>query len=248
MTASLRCEDIDAAFAHVPGCEQTANGLRFLTHCLYPSFDPVAVYVVRLGEGLIVHDGGGAGRAAWLHGREPNVIARALNREAALHHLDLEGDRLSVRIDSEEWLAQAILAVANASAAAARAVAEATQQAQEKILHDTIKRVLRDILNPGLIAEDGYDLRGKSGKTHHFDFAVNQPKGLTLIDSVSPHHVSIAAKYVAFSDTSGLDATIRGRFIIHDKPLNGEDVALLTQCADVVAVGALRPKFASYFA
>ena len=59
--------------------------------------------------------------------------------------------------------------------------------------------------------------------------------------------MSIAAKYVAFSNTSGLDGDIRGRFIVHDKPLADDDVALLNQCADVLPVVALRPKFTEYF-
>jgi hypothetical protein len=247
MTTSLKCENIEAAFAKIPACEPTNEGLRFTTHCLYPSFEPVDVYVVRVGDGLIVHDGGGAARVAWLHGREQNAIGRALAQEAALHDLELDHDRLSLEIDSEEWLPQAILAVANASGAAARAVVDAMTQASENALHDAIVRALREVVRSELIATDGVNLRGKSGKTHHFDLAVQQPKGIALIDYVSPHHVSIAAKYVAFSDTSGIDADVAGRFIIHDKPLNTDDVALLTQCADVVPVAAMKPTFANYF-
>lgn len=247
MNATLRCEDIGAAFAGFLTCEQTPDGLRYLTHCLYPSFEPVAIYVKPADGGMIVHDGGGAARAAWLHGRDHSAIGKALHYEAAIHHLTLENDRLTVRIDSAEWLAQAMLAVANASANAARAAAEAAPQAVEKVLHELIRRALGEILPSAQIVSNGVNLRGKSGKTHHFDLAVHRKDGLTLIDSVSPHHVSIASKYVAFSDTSGLDAEIRGRFIVHDKPLNADDIALLTQCAEVVPAEVLKPKLVQYF-
>lgn len=248
MTATLRCEDIGAAFAGFLTCENTPEGLRYLTHCLYPSFEPVAVYVTRSAQGFVVHDGGGAARVAWLHGRDQGVVNKALQYEAAMHHLTQESDRLSVRVDSDEWLAQAMMAVANASASAARSAAEASPQAIERTLHEVIKRALRDVVRPELIAENGIDLRGKSGKTHHFDLAVRQKSGLTLIDSVAPHHVSIAAKYVAFSDTSDLDADIRGRFLVYHKALNVDDIALLTQCATVVPADVLKPKLAQHFA
>ncbi len=52
----MTCEDILAALAGEATCEQTPSGMRVETHCLYPSFDPVDVFVVRHGEGFIVTD------------------------------------------------------------------------------------------------------------------------------------------------------------------------------------------------
>lgn len=87
-----------------------------------------------------------------------------------------------------------------------------------------------------------FDLRGKSGKRHRFDFVIQERTGaLTLIDTVSPHHVSIASRYVAFSDVSGLNGAVHGKFVVHDRPLDPEDVSLLGQFADVVPFGSLRP-------
>jgi hypothetical protein len=248
MASTLRCEDIRARFAAaLRPCEKTDMGLRVLTHCLYPSFEPVAVYVARIGETITVHDGGGAARSAWMHGRDPRVINHAINRQATIHHLDVNEERLTLSIESEEWLPSAIMAVANASAAAAQAAGEGIQQATEKALHDAIRAVLRGMVSEKNIASE-YALRGKSGKMHRFDFAVVGHAGLVaLIDTVAPHHISVAAKYVAFSDTSGVDGA-GGRFIVHDKPLPDEDVALLGQFADVLPSTALKPTFEKHFA
>lgn len=251
MPPNLRCEDVGAAFEGVPACENTDQGLRLITQCLYPSFDPVVIYVVRphAGEGkLIVHDGGGAARSTWIHGREQQAATKAINQQAAIHHLSVVNETLRAEIDSEEWLSSAILAVANASAAAALDAAQSTQQAIENTLHDMIHRVLKSVVSEKFIG-DGFNLRGRSGKEHRFDFGVREPSGsLTLIDAVAPHHVSIAAKYVAFSDTSSLNGAVRGRFIVHDRPLDNENVALLGQFADVVPSNAIRPRLTQHFA
>ena len=38
----------------------TDEGVRLETHCLYPSFDPVIIYVAKVGDGYKVSDGAGA--------------------------------------------------------------------------------------------------------------------------------------------------------------------------------------------
>lgn len=244
--SKLRCEDIAAAFGTDSICEETDMGLRYTTHCLYPSFDPVAVFIVRVGDGIVVHDGGGAAQSVWLHGRDNSALNKSLKEQAVQYHLAVNDGVLSLEIKSDDWLPQAILAVANASAAVAWDAIEAAHQAQENAIHEIIHGVLRAVVREDRIA-DGFDMRGKSGKHHHFDFAVREPKGITLIGAVAPHHVSVAAKYLSFSDTKGFGEEIRGRFIVHEKPLEEEDVNLLLQCADVVPATAMKQRFTKYF-
>ena len=246
MLGASLCDDIDAAFRAIPGCLPTEAGTQFTTHCLYPSFEPVFAFVVRAASGFVVHDGGGAARSAWQSGRDPKSVDTAITEQARLFRLIIRDGALTAEVEGSEWLPSAIMAVANASAAAARAASEGVQQSTvtENTLRDLIREVLRELVTESVITQsaiaDGFDLRGKSGKRHRFDFAVRERAGgLTLIDAVSPHHVSVASRYVAFSDISGANSNLHGRLIVHQKPLDPEDISLLTQFADVVPLASL---------
>src|SRR4051794_27825100 len=118
---SRTCDDIKAALSAFEACTETDEGSRVTTHCLYPSFDQVNVFVVRIGEGFRIHDGGGAVRSAWLHGREESLVSRMLTKQATRYQIRVQDDSLIADAPSIEWLASAVLAVANASAAAAHA-------------------------------------------------------------------------------------------------------------------------------
>jgi len=241
MSAASQCDDIQSALALLPPCEQTEQGARFVTHCLYPSFTPVAVYVVRIGDGYTVHDGGGAMQAVWDHGREMSTARRFVAQQANFHQLAVKSGMLTVDVPNREWLLSAILSVANASAAAARSTLEAVSQATETSLKDMISDVLKKVAPSHSIATE-FAMRGRSGKTHHFDFAISRGLNeLIVVDAVSPHHVSIASKYVAFSDTSDGFDNIRSRLAVHDKPLDADDVSLLQQVADIVPFASLEP-------
>ena len=69
----MSCKHIQKALAILPGCVETESGSRFTTHCLYPSFETVSVYVVRFGDGFNVHDDGGAVRSIWDHAGEISI-------------------------------------------------------------------------------------------------------------------------------------------------------------------------------
>jgi hypothetical protein len=57
-----------------------------------------------------------------------------------------------------------------------------------------------------------------------------------LINGVSPHRNSIAAKYVTFADT---EADKGHKFAVHDRELHNDDVVLLQQVASVVPLRSL---------
>jgi len=234
------CEDVRAALAPFHACVDTVDGARVTTQCLYPSFDPVTVFVARGKETYRVHDGGGAERAAWTHGRDQLLIGRILARHAARYHIKVVDDGVLLsEVQSVEWLLSAILAVANASAAAANAIVERSRVAGESILREKVDDVLSKAFEPSLVLR-GFPFSGRSGKEHRFDFAIRQPhEHLVLIETVVPHHVSVSAKYVAFADTrldhgNGID-----RFAVYDRPLEPDDVSLLQQVADLVPFDSL---------
>jgi hypothetical protein len=237
----MTCEDIRAALSEFEVCVETEEGSRITTHCLYPSFDPVDVYVVRFGDGFRVHDGGGALRAAWIHGREEPAIKKALARKAARYQVNLLEDcTLVLDAPSQEWLAAAILAVANASASAAYDVLDRVVSATERVLKDRILDILKRTVKQSAIAPE-FGVTGKSGKVHHFDFAVRESnKNLLLINAVAPHHISVSSKYVAFADLVFRTDGRIDRFAVHERPLDPSDVSLLLQVAEIVPVKSLR--------
>jgi hypothetical protein len=235
------CEDIQAALGPFHACVETADGARVMTHCLYPSFDPVPVFVARVGDIYRVHDGGGAERTAWTHGRDDHLIARMLARHAARYQIEVVDGALVAEAQAIEWLLPAILTVANASASAAHAIVERSRLAGESALREKVDQVLSGAFDPAIVARE-FVFTGRSGKEHRFDFAIRQPaRRLLLIDTVVPHHVSVSAKYVAFADTrlergNGIEG-----FAVYDRALEAGDASLLQQVADLVPLRALEP-------
>jgi hypothetical protein len=230
------CEDVRSALASFAACEETSDGARIPTHCLYPSFETAYVYVVRIGEQYRVHDGGEAFRSAWSHGRDENAIRRAISAEAARFHLSVSDNRLVSQEVSAEWIAAAILSVANASTCAANSVVARFVAAAEEALTEKINRALISIVPVERIARE-FSVRGKSGGERRFDFAVRSGDeyGL-LINAVSAHHTSVAAKFVAFAD---VEAPIESKFAVHDGRLETEDTALMQQVASIVPLVSL---------
>jgi hypothetical protein len=236
----MACEDVRAALSAFDACTETEEGARVATHCLYPSFDPVNVFVARFGDGFRVHDGGGAVQSAWLHGRDDSLIRRTLAKQAARYQVKVINDALVADAPSAEWLTAAILAVANASAAAAHTALDRVVSATEHILRDTILDVLKRTISESDIAIE-YEIAGQSGKRHRFDFAVREPRdNLLLINAVAPHHISVSARYVAFADVIHREGESTNRFAVHEKPLESGDVLLLQQVAEIVPVKSLQ--------
>ncbi len=237
----MSCDDVRTALASFDVCTETEQGSRVTTHCLYPSFDPVNVFVARLGDGFRVHDAGGAFHSAWLHGRDEPLIRRMLNRYAGRFQVQVSEDALVANAANVEWLTPAIIAVANASAATAHAAVEHMVAATEGQLKDKILSVLKRTISESNIAVE-FSLPGKSTKFHRFDFAIRKQRAdLLLISAVAPHHVSVSAKYVAFADVENKNAERIHKFAVHDRPLDPSDIALLQQVADIVPFGSLEP-------
>lgn len=231
----MSCDDIRAALAGFDVCEETSEGACLTTHCLYPSFEPVRVFVAKFGDGYKVHDGKGAFVAAWAHGRDEALINRALVAECSRYHLSVSSDAIVADVPSKDWLLSGILGVANASAAAATAVVARVVAAAEAALVDRIQAALIEAFGTSSFSK-AVDIVGKSGGRRHFDFALKAGDHDVLINGVSPHHGSISAKYVAFADTDGDQAH---KFAVYDRTLEVDDVALLQQVASIVPIEAL---------
>ena len=117
MTKTTIREDI-AAVLGGGICFEALKGVRVVTHCLYPSFEQVTVLVQRQGDGFLITDDGGAASVSFAHGVDRAVADEAMQREARRHGLLVIDAALVVTVLNREWLAAAILSIANASAAA----------------------------------------------------------------------------------------------------------------------------------
>ena len=235
----MPCADVFEAFAGFDSCVDTEHGTRVSTHCLYPSFDPVNVYVVRFGDGFRVHDGGGAERASWLHGRDDKLTTRMLNRYAQRYDLTQSNGVLTGDAATIDWLYSVILAVANASAAAANATVEHVVAAAESSLRERVFQALSRTAGEKSVREE-FPFMGQSGKEHRFDFGiVRADRAPILIDTVTPHHTSIAHKYVAFADVSSAGISGLEKLAVYDKALESDDASLMRQVADLVPFASL---------
>ncbi len=232
------CERLHAELVRMADCAVTDEGVSIATHVMYPSFEPVKVFISGHGEGYRVHDGGGAMHSAWDHGRDAKVAQRVLAKHAKMHSLEHIDGRLVASVPNYDWLISAVLTVANASAGAA-ADAVDRDVSSEATLADRIEEVLLAAYGPREFVRH-YEVSGRSGKRYTFDFAVRRPRaGWLLVDGLTPHPASIAAKYVAFADT-GRDAEgISGRFAVYERALDDADAALMQQVAALVPFHAL---------
>jgi hypothetical protein len=231
------CDDIDKALAEYLRCEQTGAGARIATHCLYPSFETVKVFVAKMGDSYDVHDGMGAYNTAWLHGRDEAMIMNSIRDFVARFHLTLNVRTIVGRAASIDWLPNAIISVANASALAAHDAVAKMVAAAEQALVDRIAHDLAESVGPKGYDTD-IDIRGVSGGLRHFDFIIGRTRPQSIfINAILAHQNSINSKYVSFADT---EADKRLKWAVHDHPLDNDDILLLQQVASVVPFTSMR--------
>lgn len=228
----MNCQEIDSLMTRIPRCEATSQGVRLMTHCLYPSADPVWVYVDRKINGFRVSDKGGALRSALVHGCKGQGNFDSVCKRYAVDYR--EGEFVA-EPESADWLWAAVLAISNASSEAARDALETAMGKTEKGLNAGIFDALKSIVPESRIARK-YDYRGKSGHIWQVDFAVVGTKTV-LIKSVVQNGNSINSNYATFGDVG--DAGFVEKFSVYDRDLQPDAFALLRQVATVVPVNSV---------
>ncbi len=224
------CDTVVSGSADFRSCKESDNGARVRTTCIFPSFEPVFVYVVRFGDGFVVHEAGETMAVILSHGQDGSVASRVIRTECKRFDLTFEGRRISVKIDAPEWLDNAIVAVANTAAMAAYAAVSDSSRKREHELADTLFDLLTPRLPRGSLVKD-YDYHGASGRRYRFDLAVQARSGLSLIQTIRPNANSVNAKYVALADVPDSDEV--QRIAAHAGDLAPEDILLLQNVATV---------------
>jgi hypothetical protein len=232
----LDCDMINIQMDKFALCERRQDGLFMTTNCLYPSFEQVGVYIVGHGDGYIVHDNADAARLAWTYGIDERSFKRLAAHSAQIYGCEASGLQIQCGAHSKDWLWSAISTVANASADAAKTAVVKARLAKEVSLVTRAKAVFdRSKWKPETKLD--YHYPGVSGKMHTFDLAVVADGSTALIDAVTPHHNSIAAKYLAFSDTASQPGIYK--YALYEGDLSAEDKSLLANVADLVNYKAL---------
>lgn len=211
-------------------CKETDNGARFRTTCVFPSFEPVSVYVAKLGDGFMVHDAGEAMAVILSHGQSGSVAKRAIKSECKRYALGFGERRIFLKIDALEWLESAIVSVANTCASAAYTALKDTAKKTEHDLAETIFGILEGKVTKGTLVK-GFPYKGLSGRNYKFDLAVQGRDKLTLIETVTSHANSVNSKYVAFADVR--EAEDVQKIVAHNNDLSSEDILLLQNVATV---------------
>lgn len=226
----MNCDQLRAILDDRSKCQHTDIGTKFTTHCLYPSFERVDVFISPMGDAYRVTDGGGAMRSVLQHGKDMSVMGGVLQKAAKAHMVDQIEGMLLCKPPSQEWLYSAILAVANASAMAANLGLDAVVAADENELKQRIFETLTSVIPPANVARQ-YEFRGDSGNLWKLDFAVVREK-ILLVKAVSPHRNSVNANYATFSDIG--DAPNLVRYSVFDRSLKSEDRSLIGRVAQLV--------------
>jgi hypothetical protein len=233
----MDCEALRRLFAKHDHCEATDRGLRMATHCYYPSFDRVWVYISHHGEGFRVTDGGEAARAAFMHGRDEAAFAASLRKACSRYGLEPSNGALVAEVKEADWIFAAVLAVANGAAQAASETSTKVSERKVKMLKEKIHDTVAEIVPRHAIATE-FMFRGNSGHLWKIDFAVIETRRPLLLKAIVPDQNSINSNYTAFSDIAEIKEDVR-RFSVHDTELKPEDKSLMLQVAELVPLASL---------
>lgn len=227
----MNCADLNSLLTRIPRCAEVEGGVRFATHCLYPSSDPVHVFVAERRNGFRVTDGGGAWRSAQQVGRATESIFDAACRR---HSVEAKGGVIIADSPDSDWLYPAAVAVANASAMAARCALD-LGETREKSLNVAIYETLSRHVPKHRIARN-YEYRGRSGHMWPIDFAVMRSDTM-LLKSVSQNGNSINSNYATFGDIGESSEVVK--LSVFDGDLKQDSAALIRQVATLVPLKAL---------
>lgn len=233
----MKCDMVLSALVKMQ-CEETEDGARVLTHCLYPNFTQVPVFVQTHLDGFLVHDGGACFDFAYDDGHNPSIVKGLMREFSALYGADTDDHRIFARALSPMWLQSTVLSVANASAAVTTAMVTgaADERTEDREFREhtylTLCNAFKEKNVPRRVKQ-----RGRTGKVYTFAFAVNHKDTIALVDTVVPNAISVASRFTSFSAIGGRKN--QGAFLAYNRPLANEDSALLAEVADVVPLEAL---------
>jgi len=216
--------------------------IKFETTCLYPSFEPVEINIEPTARGYRVHDGGQAYNLAWLHGKNKKHILNVISKTAFEFSLDTKNGEIYSIVENLEWMKPSILAIANCSAKALEAIISKRISFVENTMLEHLGKKVRTVeIRKRFNIELETELKGYSGKTHKFDLVLsskNSEKSF-LINSVTPHHASIAHRFTAFADIVRNGHPRDNNLAVFQDELAVNDSSLMLQVANLAPLSSI---------
>jgi hypothetical protein len=227
-------ETVTRGMRDIATIEMMDDGVRFTTHCMYPSNGLVRVTIRGGRETIYASDEGEAVGEALSAGatlKDPDRILRGLVRAQGLEISNgiIRSSRMPL-----EAAPLAILSVSNTSRDVAHWLYDHHKIRRDrdfrKMLSDFLKTSFEERVAAAAIV-------GKSHKTHKFQNVISFPNGRRLIiDSVANDPSSINARVVAHLDVRNTnDATLDQRIVYDDEEKwSPADLNLLQVGASVI--------------
>lgn len=240
--------EIKESIANLSRIHVKGNTVCFVTHCLYPSFEPVKVYITGTKVGFRISDNFGAISCAWDHGQNKRTIQRQVDKIASKFHTKTEAGEIYTEVPSVEWIPSAVLAVANGSAAVAESAISKIIKNAERSIKDAMEFVFAKPVYRTLSIDKDVEIIGSSGKTYQFDFRINHKNQnrQMIVAGVTSHHSSISHRYTAFADVINGGSDRANNIAVFDKRPKNTDNILMSQVADLVPVKSIDKIFSEY--
>ncbi|MFD0915642.1 hypothetical protein ACFQ14_04420 [Pseudahrensia aquimaris] len=232
----ISCNDLKAHLGLLMTCESTDQGLLVSTSCLYPSFEMVKVIIRSHGDGFIVSDGGEGSQIALAHGQSDHEISKHFKNEA--HHFGVHYNRSEcfAQVETSDWLASAVLSVANASSNACKsAIEKARKDAEIDVIGNLFDRLQFAKVGADLVKE--FEATGQSGRQYNVDVAAIHGDQRVFFEIVGSHQNSVNSKFVMFSDVGRSPAN--ENVAVYSEALNFPDQVLLQTVAMIAPLNGI---------
>lgn len=235
-------ESIRSRLSEQCRAEQVGSMVAVTTQCIFPSNGAVTVFVQGGERECVVSDYGETARVVRSHGvgvPESNKWLNSFCKKAGLE--EKAGQIISPPVPFE-FVANAIVLVANTAATAARHAVD--EFGVEKIsFKELIYQVLRQVFNAERIVADAA-IPGQSNRVYHPDYFIRTGSEMgVIVDAVTPNANSINAKAAAHFDIAQREQHPK-QTIVFDSSLNwpAADLSFLkSTTADLVPYHKLRP-------
>lgn len=241
-------DSVLAALASVSRVDDTDEGVRVTTHCVYPSNGFVQVVVSGGPTAYRVSDAGGAMRDIESAGVEVQQDpAKSLDKRVRLLGLSFHEGVIYAPIVTPEALGVAIALVANASKDSADWFYDTARIHRRRNFKLMVRQLLKKTFEPDQVAATA--IQGASSKTHHFDSVITLGDGKMLtVDAVVLDGNSINSAIATNVDVrERRDPNIIQRIVYDDDdPWTSADLSLLSLAGHLVAYSHSHDAFAKF--
>lgn len=228
-------EIVRNALSEVSSLEETRNGVRVTTHCIYPSNSLVSVFVIGGENTFVVSDEGRAISELSCSGVDLQHSKRAISNFSASQGVEYKKGVIYSPPATLNELPAAIILVANASKEIATQLFSHTRIKRKRNFKDLVHQFLSEKFDGQRVKQ--MEIVGESNKSHKFDnvIVLNSDEKL-IVDPVIYDPASINARVVANFDVRSKKLIgIEQRIIYDDEEgWTSSDINLLTFGAKVI--------------